>query len=118
MIGLAVAVEALDPPSMAAFPQSHHDPPNITVAPSPLLGIREHETAPSLFPTRGSYNLVHASKVFPKRVPLYLLKKITNDFSEDRELGTGAYGKVYKVRFKRQTCFHSHFLFSHVICLH
>ncbi|XP_066337731.1 uncharacterized protein [Miscanthus floridulus] len=81
---------------MAAFPRSHHDPPNITVAPSPLPGIREHEAAPSLFPTRGSNNLVHASKVFPKRVPLYLLKKITNGFSVDRELGTGAYGKVYK----------------------
>ncbi|XP_066337213.1 uncharacterized protein [Miscanthus floridulus] len=81
---------------MAAFPRSHHDPPNITVAPSPLPGIREHEAAPSLFPTRGSNNLVHASKVFPKRVPLHLLKKITNGFSVDRELGTGAYGKVYK----------------------
>ncbi|CAD6207209.1 unnamed protein product [Miscanthus lutarioriparius] len=81
---------------MAAFPQSHHDPLNILMAPSPLPGLREHEAAPSLFPTRGSYNLVHASKVFPKRMPLYLLKKITNDFSEDRELGTGAYGKVYK----------------------
>lgn len=84
---------------MAAFPQSHHDPLNIPMAPLP--GLREHdEAAPSLFPTRGSDNLVHASKVFPKRVPLYLLKKITNGFSEDRELGTGAYGKVYKVRLK------------------
>uniref|UniRef100_A0ACD5VTT5 Uncharacterized protein n=1 Tax=Avena sativa TaxID=4498 RepID=A0ACD5VTT5_AVESA len=31
----------------------------------------------------------------PRRLPLHLLEEITDDFSEDRELGSGAYGKVY-----------------------
>lgn len=34
----------------------------------------------------------------PTVVPLDLLREITNDFSEERKLGSGSYGKVYLVR--------------------
>jgi hypothetical protein len=82
---------------MAAFPRPH-DPLNTpTLLPSPLPGLHEHGSTPFRFSTGGSNNLAHASSVFPKRVPLHLLEKITNGFSKDRELGAGAYGKVYKV---------------------
>ena len=33
----------------------------------------------------------------PKALPLSLLKDITNDFSDDREIGTGGFAVVYKV---------------------
>jgi hypothetical protein len=72
---------------MAAFPGSL-DPINTPTDPSPSF---------FLFPTKGSNNLAHASSVIPKHVPLHTLQQITNDFSEDRLLGAGAYGKVYKV---------------------
>jgi hypothetical protein len=88
---------------MAAFPGSQD--PNTPTAPSPLHGVHEHAGPSFLFPTKGTNNLAHASSVFPKRVPLHLLEKITNGFSKDRELGVGAYGKVYKVRFKKHTWF-------------
>lgn len=31
-------------------------------------------------------------------MPLDLLREITNDFSEERRIGSGSYGKVYLVR--------------------
>ena len=31
-------------------------------------------------------------------LPLDLLREITNDFSEERRIGSGSYGKVYLVR--------------------
>ena len=34
----------------------------------------------------------------PKNLTLTLLEKITDNFSKERLLGHGAYGKVYKVR--------------------
>uniref|UniRef100_A0ACD5VJM4 Uncharacterized protein n=1 Tax=Avena sativa TaxID=4498 RepID=A0ACD5VJM4_AVESA len=34
--------------------------------------------------------------MFPKSMPLHLLENITNGFSKDRELGSGAYARVYK----------------------
>jgi hypothetical protein len=92
---------------MAAFSGSQ-DPLNTPTAPSPLLGVHEHAGPSFLFPTKGSNNLAHASSVFPKRVPLHLLEKITNGFSKDRVIGVGAYGKVYKVllvQFKTHTWF-------------
>lgn len=33
----------------------------------------------------------------PKALPLSLLRVITNDFSEDRRIGTGGFATVYKV---------------------
>lgn len=90
-----------DPPSMAVLPTRQDPLLNIPAAPSPLpAGRLEHEhdgPTPFLFPARRINNLALASTVLPKRVPLHLLQKITNDFSKDRELGSGAYGKVYKV---------------------
>jgi hypothetical protein len=34
----------------------------------------------------------------PLVMPLDLLRRITNNFSEERKLGSGSYGKVYMVR--------------------
>ena len=34
----------------------------------------------------------------PKDLPLEFLKKITDDFSEDRRIGVGGFGEVYKVK--------------------
>lgn len=34
----------------------------------------------------------------PRKLSLNLLKEITNDFSDERLLGQGGFGKVYKVR--------------------
>ncbi|ONM10569.1 uncharacterized protein [Zea mays] len=85
---------------MAVLPTRQDPLLNIPAAPSPLpAGRLEHEhdgPTPFLFPARRINNLALASTVLPKRVPLHLLQKITNDFSKDRELGSGAYGKVYK----------------------
>lgn len=39
----------------------------------------------------------------PECIPFYLLQQITDNFSEERKLGTGTYGDVYKVRL--WTCF-------------
>lgn len=36
------------------------------------------------------------AKVVPRPLPFHLLQEITDRFSEDRKLGTGAYGSVYK----------------------
>jgi len=82
---------------MSAFPGSQ-DHLKTPMAPSPLPGVHDHEqAAPSfLFSTMGGNNLAHASSVFPLHVPLHVLKKITNNFSKDQELGSGAYGTVYK----------------------
>ncbi|KAF8655107.1 hypothetical protein HU200_061240 [Digitaria exilis] len=33
----------------------------------------------------------------PRGIPFHLLEEITNGFSEERELGSGAFGKVYMV---------------------
>ena len=33
----------------------------------------------------------------PKDLPLEFLKKITDGFSEDRRIGVGGFGEVYKV---------------------
>jgi hypothetical protein len=35
----------------------------------------------------------------PKDLPLALLQSITNDFSDDRKIGQGGFGAVYKVQF-------------------
>ncbi|CAM0878879.1 unnamed protein product [Alopecurus aequalis] len=80
---------------MAAFLGSQ-DPLNTPMAPSLLPGVHEHAAASLLYSTRGSNNLAHASTMFPKRIPLLVLDLITNGFSKDRELGIGAFGKVYK----------------------
>ncbi|KAL6596988.1 hypothetical protein ACP70R_047122 [Stipagrostis hirtigluma subsp. patula] len=37
----------------------------------------------------------HAISEVPREIPFHLLKEITNNFSEERELGRGSYGKVY-----------------------
>jgi hypothetical protein len=34
-----------------------------------------------------------------QNIPASFLKEITDDLSDDRKLGTGAFGTVYKVRF-------------------
>jgi coatomer subunit beta' len=34
----------------------------------------------------------------PTNLPLSLLKAITNDFSDDRKIGSGGFADVYKVR--------------------
>lgn len=36
------------------------------------------------------------TSVEPRLVPLHLLEEITNGFSDDRKVGAGSYGKVYK----------------------
>lgn len=80
---------------MADSPGSQ-DPLNTLTASCPLPGGHEHVATSFPFSSRGSNNLSRASSVFPERVPLHLLEKITNGFSKDQELGSGAYGKVYK----------------------
>lgn len=35
--------------------------------------------------------------VVPRRLSLHLLEEMTDGFSPDREIGSGAYGKVYLV---------------------
>lgn len=41
--------------------------------------------------------MFHHSKAAPKVMSLETLKEITNNFSIDRELGSGTFGIVYKV---------------------
>jgi hypothetical protein len=33
----------------------------------------------------------------PSKLPYQLLKQVTNDFHEERFIGSGTFGKVYKV---------------------
>ena len=35
--------------------------------------------------------------VTPRSLPFHLLEEMTNSFSEDQKLGSGAYGKVFMV---------------------
>jgi hypothetical protein len=39
---------------------------------------------------------LHGSQLAPQVMPLELLREITNDFSEERRLGSGTFGTVYK----------------------
>jgi hypothetical protein len=34
----------------------------------------------------------------PRKLPYELIKSITNNFSQDQELGRGAFGQVFKVK--------------------
>lgn len=40
---------------------------------------------------------MNPASVVPKVLPFHVLEEITDDFSEERTLGCGAYGKVYLV---------------------
>lgn len=42
--------------------------------------------------------------VLPRDMPFHLLEEITDGFSEERKLGSGAYGKVYMVQLRTCTC--------------
>lgn len=52
--------------------------------------------------TRAAYNILermlHDENEKPSMLPLSLLKEITNDFSNEQELGNGGFAVVYKVR--------------------
>lgn len=43
---------------------------------------------------------LHSYRVAPEVMSLEFLKNITNDFSKERELGSGTFGKVYKASKK------------------
>lgn len=40
----------------------------------------------------------HSGSGLPRDIPFHVLEEITNDFSDERKLGSGAFGKVYMVR--------------------
>ncbi|KAF6998610.1 hypothetical protein CFC21_014717 [Triticum aestivum] len=40
------------------------------------------------------------ANVMPRHLPLHLLEELTDGFSQDQELGSGAYGKVYRGVYK------------------
>lgn len=46
--------------------------------------------------SRGNTNTPESTPSLPTELPLDFLKKITNDFSDQRLLGTGSFGSVYK----------------------
>jgi predicted Ser/Thr protein kinase len=48
----------------------------------------------------------------PEDLPFQFIRDITDDFAEERILGEGGFGVVYKVRFR-----HPQFLLTTVICL-
>jgi len=48
----------------------------------------------------------------PEDLPFQFIREITDDFSEERILGQGAFGVVYRVRFG-----HAQFMLTTVICL-
>jgi len=42
----------------------------------------------------------------PEDLTFQLLQEITNDFSEERRIGAGSYGDVYKVRLEHAWSFY------------
>jgi hypothetical protein len=44
----------------------------------------------------------HSSSGLPRKIPFHLLQEITDRFSYERKLGSGAYGKVYMVRLLKK----------------
>lgn len=56
-----------------------------------LSYLYKHAAGSSTFTSTGSKNMADG----PSRVPLHSLESMTDNFSEDRVLGCGAYGKVY-----------------------
>ena len=56
-----------------------------------LSYLYKHAAGSFTFTSGGGNNMADG----PSRVPLHSLESMTNNFSQDRVLGSGAYGKVY-----------------------
>jgi hypothetical protein len=65
-----------------------------------LLHVLVQYLYPCSFTSRDNSTTMGSNKITePTSLTIRILQEITDNFSEERAIGQGAYGKVYKVRF-------------------